>query len=78
MSIRLGVSGSGYPTVVDRSTGERCYVHRLAAVAELGVEAVDEAADVHHVDGVAWNNDRENLQPLPYPYHRRETLNGTL
>lgn len=75
MTVRLGVSGSGYTTAVDTETGERFYIHRLATVAEYGFSAVRHM-DAHHRDGVAWQNGRDNLEPVHPDRHRTWNLKG--
>lgn len=70
--MRLGVSGSGYLTVHD-GNGDWCYVHRLAAVAEHGAEAID-GADVHHINEIPKDNGRDNLRPEPPRSHRTRNL----
>lgn len=46
-------------------------VHRLVAVAEHGVDAV-EGMDVHHKNGVPWDNRAENLQLKTREEHMRD------
>jgi len=53
--------------------GHRDYcipVHRLAAIAWYGFDAVD-GNHVHHKNGVRWDNREENLEPLSMTEHRR-------
>jgi hypothetical protein len=45
-------------------------IHRLAAVAWFGYEAVV-GKDVHHVSGIPWDNREDNLEPLDPSEHRR-------
>lgn len=73
MSVRMGVSGSGYATVHDRDTGEWVYVHRLACVAEYGFDAVLHM-DVHHNDETVENNGVRNLTPMDPAEHRKHNL----
>lgn len=73
MSIRMGVSGSGYATIHDTETGDWVYVHRLSAVAEYGVDATRHM-DVHHNDETPENNGRLNLTPMDPGEHRRHNL----
>jgi hypothetical protein len=49
----------------------RMSVHRLLAVAEYGV---DEVADkqVHHKNGIPWDNRPENIEPLTAEEHSKE------
>jgi hypothetical protein len=54
----------------NRTEGQdSCYVHRLVAVAEWGIEAVRDK-DIHHKNGVPWDNRPENLEPLTRKEHR--------
>jgi hypothetical protein len=55
----------GYPEWRHQHEGQedRVRIHRLAAVAEYGVEAVA-GGHVHHRDGCVWNSGRENLEVL--------------
>lgn len=46
-------------------------VHRLLAVAEYGIDAL-EGMDVHHKNGVVWDNRAENIELQPWKKHRRE------
>ena len=45
------------------------YVHRLVAVAEWGVDAI-RGRDVHHKNGIPWDNRPENLEVLTRKEHR--------
>ena len=45
-------------------------VHRLAAVAEYGFSRVA-GRDVHHKNGVPWDNRPANLEPMDPSEHRR-------
>lgn len=45
-------------------------VHRLAAVAWYGFDAVA-GSEVHHVNGVRWDNREENLDTLSTAEHMR-------
>ena len=53
----------GYPTFQEQSfgTNKTVKVHRLVAVAEHGIKAV-EGMDVHHKNEVKWDNRPENLE----------------
>lgn len=55
----------------DYSTGKDylVYVHRLLAVAEYGFEAV-QGMDVHHKNGVKWDNRPENIEPMTSSDHQ--------
>jgi hypothetical protein len=53
-------------------------IHRLVAVAEYGIEAVSDR-QVHHINGIPWDNRPENLLPLTESEHqRRERLRGSI
>lgn len=72
MTLRLLVEGDpGYLVVYDPDEGKssRCYVHRLTATINHGVEGI-RGRDVHHRDGIPENNARENLTPEDPGRHR--------
>lgn len=48
----------------------RVRVHRLLAVAEYGFDAIADK-DVHHKNGVRWDNRPENIEPMDPTDHRR-------
>ena len=54
-----------------RGSQETAFVHRLVAVAEHGVDAVA-GMDVHHKNGVPWDNRPENLEVLSHAEHTRK------
>lgn len=68
----LRVDKDGYTLWREYHDGEysRVLVHRLAAVAEYGFSAVA-GHDVHHKNGVRWDNRPENLEPMEPSEHRR-------
>jgi len=49
-----------WKTTIDRET-KSLYVHRLLAVAKYGFEAI-KGMDVHHKNGVKWDNRSENIE----------------
>ncbi|WP_226043428.1 HNH endonuclease signature motif containing protein [Natrinema sp. DC36] len=49
---------------------DKVYVHRLLAVAEYGFEEVV-SKEIHHRNGVQWDNRPENLEVLTPADHRR-------
>lgn len=51
-------------------TQDRVVVHRLIAVAEHGVEAVKDM-DVHHKNGIPWDNRADNLELIAHDEHAR-------
>lgn len=58
------------------STGDKTvYVHRLLAVAEFGLEAVKDK-DVHHKNGVKWDNRPENIEAKDGGEHIAEHWHG--
>ncbi len=70
--IHIDTVGTGYTTVSPCNSPQKvCYVHRLAAVAEFGMDAVANSS-VHHSDGCKWNNSRDNLELLSRTEHARE------
>lgn len=52
----------------DSRTSEIVYVHRLLAVAEYGFDAVADQ-DVHHENGIPWDNRSENITLLDKGEH---------
>lgn len=77
-SVNLTVAGTGHAELIVGD--ERVYVHRLAAVAEHGTDAID-GKDVHHVhhwDGepCKWVNNPELLEPENSEEHRTWNLNN--
>jgi len=54
----------------DTRTNEIVYVHRLLAVAEYGFEAVVDN-DVHHENGVKWDNRPDNIAVVDPAEHGR-------
>jgi transposase len=49
-------------------------IHRLAAVAWFGLESV-EGKQIHHKNGVPWDNREENLMPLSPSEHSKQHSN---
>jgi predicted transcriptional regulator len=62
----------GYSTIHHHHNGEKHSfpVHRLVAVAEHGVEAV-ENKHIHHKNKHPLDNSPENLVPLDVPFHKK-------
>lgn len=62
-----GERGYEYWGTKVREDGERTmkimYVHRLLAIAEYGFDAVADM-DVHHKNGIPWDNRPENVVPV--------------
>lgn len=65
-----------YEYILTPAGEQRVLVHRLAAVAEYGLDSVVQADLVHHRDGVPWNNSRDNLMLMSQSdhteHHRKE------
>jgi len=55
----------------ERGSLNRIYHHRLLAVAEWGLDAI-RGKDVHHQNGIRWDNRPDNLELLTRAEHRRE------
>jgi len=66
--------GSGYERVHSyhgsSDTTDRVRIHRLLAVAEYGLEALEDRV-VHHANGIPWDNRPENLEVLTPEQHRQ-------
>jgi len=60
----------GYTRWKHEHDGDRygVYVHRLLAVAEHGFDAVA-GNDIHHKNGVSWDNRPANLEPIDHADH---------
>jgi|GEM_PF-1757404 len=58
----------------DDRTNRIVYVHRLLAVAEYGFDAVADT-DIHHRNGVPWDNRPENIALLSKSDHGRHHAN---
>jgi len=62
----------GYEMIDRQYKGERVAIphHRLLAVAKYGISAV-EGMDVHHKNGIRWDNRPENIELLTRSEHAR-------
>lgn len=58
----------GYERAVCAGSDEAVKIHRLAAVAWFGYEAVVEN-DIHHTTRVPWDNREDSLEPLSKSDH---------
>lgn len=58
----------------DNNKSGKVYLHRLLAVAEYGVNAVKDM-DVHHKNGIPWDNRPKNIQLLDKSTHGRHHTN---
>ena len=54
-------------------TNYSIYVHRLLAIAKYGTERV-KGKDVHHINGVPWDNRPENIELLSRGEHNKEHI----
>lgn len=65
--------GRGYEIVSTDNGKERkqVYIHRLVAVAEFGIREVFDK-DVHHINGVVWDNRPSNLEVISKEEHGRK------
>jgi transcriptional regulator with XRE-family HTH domain len=68
-SIRTNTYGHEYIS----SQSNSVYIHRLLAVAEYGIERV-KGNDVHHINGIAWDNRPDNIEVLCREEHNRRHL----
>lgn len=78
--------GTGAPSLETSHHGyekfQHCYrqnhsvllVHRLLAVAEYGFGSVC-GAEIHHKNGIPWDNRSENIEPLSEQEHKRKHAN---
>ncbi|MFC7323299.1 HNH endonuclease [Halorubrum rutilum] len=61
------------------TTKDWVLVHRLLAVAEFGFDSVQSDIDVHHKNGVRWDNRPENIGLMSHSkhasYHNNESSN---
>lgn len=66
----LYTTANGYVEWKHEHDGDRygVYVHRLLAVAEHGFDAVA-GNDIHHKNGVSWDNRPANLEPIDHADH---------
>ena len=68
--------GSGYEIWTNQFNGSlsRVYVHRLLAVSEYGSDSVCDM-DVHHQNGIPWDNRPENIELISKEEHGRHHAN---
>jgi len=72
--VRLNTIGEGYEEVVTPG-GEKSYVHRLVAVAEYGFDVVA-GNDIHHSNGVSWDNRPSNVEVVDHAEHTKRHKSG--
>lgn len=68
-SVQTNTYGHEYTS----SQSENVYIHRLLAVAEYGIERV-KGNDVHHINGVPWDNRPENIEVVSREEHNQKHL----
>jgi len=66
----LNAKGRCMWAVNENGKTQNVSVQRLTAVAEYGFDAVCDS-EVHHKNGIPWDNRPENLQPLSVTEHKR-------
>lgn len=69
------IESRGYEAI--NTSTENAYVHRLAAVAWFGFDAVA-GKQVHHVNGIEWDNREENFELLGPREHIGERHEGNI
>jgi transposase len=67
----------GYEIWSEGNKGPEIYVHRLLAVSEYGFEALKDK-QVHHRNGVPWDNRPENIEPIGNSDHQKLHGRGKL
>lgn len=72
--VRFNTVGDGYEEARDPSD-DRVYIHRLLAVAEYGFDAVVDS-DIHHSNGVSWDNRPSNIEPIDHADHTKRHKSG--
>jgi len=67
---QLQTEPRGYVVVRNKHEGDKCkiYLHRLLAVAEYGIDAVENMDD-HHKNGIRWDNRPKNIQLVDKSTH---------
>lgn len=69
---RITTSGNGYEIARSMTNGkvESVSIHRLLAVSEYGFDDI-KGKDVHHKNGIKWDNRLENITVLDESKHKR-------
>lgn len=74
---RTGDNGYEHWIEWDGGDNSKVYVHRLAAVAHHGFDAVVDM-EIHHRNKIRWDNRPENIELMETSDHRRHHLPDTL
>lgn len=69
-AFRTSEQGYEYWQTQHRGEVSKVYVHRLAAVAWFGLDAVVNN-DIHHDPPIPWLNTEEAVSPIPHGQHMR-------
>lgn len=69
---QLSTTLNGYERIRHRK--QEFKLHRLAAVAWFGTDAI-EGDHIHHENGIPWDNREDNLHPMPPEKHNRHHAN---
>ena len=67
---RTGWSGYEYWYLMENDDADHIRAHRALAIAEYGFDAV-KGKDVHHKNGIPWDNRPENIELLTRSEHAR-------
>lgn len=67
-AIRVGQYGYVRWHSTEEGRERTCSVHRLLAVSEFGIDSV-KGMDVHHKNGIKWDNRAENIELLTTAEH---------
>lgn len=74
-AIRVGQYGYVRWHSTEAGRERTCSVHRLLAVSEFGIDAVKDM-DVHHKNGIPWDNRAENIELLTTAEHASHHSSG--
>jgi len=72
----VNTTSDGYQYTASECSGEtdQVLIHRLVAVAEWGFDVVCDK-DVHHINGVKWDNRAANLEIMSRSEHMEHHMN---